>query len=688
MGGNYWLTKAVLSTATNGNASFTLGGFLFTTGGTDSGGIKTAAHQKYNDSADTWTAQTSFSLGATTGLVAFNLSLGFAGYGSNGSNVATLAAYNEAANTWTTKTSGATARRNQCATNLNGYGYNVQGFTTVVVNTNERYDEVQDSWTTKAVSTITADENAVVSAAGYMVSVYGETTPGTTNTASSAKYSDVSDSWSTISASSGTVRSGPSGFNSSGIVNVATGRTAANSQLADNDRLDILINNWSLKAPNPTSLSKASGGSVNGNGYVIGGQTGSLNGTTTVTSYMNYHLYQVSVPLKRVTDTPRLIMTTLTIDGTPYNLPVQLRTDGSNWKMQVSGLVATVIKTGDTLSTVYAATGGYRNYEARFGIPKFISGVGGGFWLTRTAGTAKYRSAGISLNGMGYSVAGRDVSDVNTSTVHQYNDYTSTWLSRGSINNVKQGPCGFDLNGLGYAAGGGITNGATSNTVDQYNDETNVWTAKGTLNTAREMPSGHSLNGLGYAVGGSTTDTAGAPGGDSTANEQYSDSTNIWTAKATMTARRFLGSFAVNQFAYACTGINAAGTRLLTVEQFNDASNAWTAKTGYTLPVGAAGGIFGAYSFTADNKGYLAYGADNSVLVTGMAQYDDLLNLWNVKTSATGTARSQGSSFSLGSSGYTAVGAPASGVSTELNQYITNERFSQVQFTLDTVSAP
>ena len=681
-GGNYWLTKSSMNVGRNGEASFSLGGYMFTTAGLTN--VRVVTHESYNDSANTWALKTDFNLLPSVGLIGFNLSLGYVGFGTTGSNVATMSAYNEISNAWSTKTSGITARRNHSASDLNGFGYVVQGFgASTVINVNERYDESANSWLTRTAALLSLDEQSVVTAGGFLISAFGRTNPGVTNTATSAKYDDASNSWTLISASSGTTRSGTSAFSSSDIVGYATGRIPSSiaSNFSDNDRLDISLKTWTLRSPNPTALSLGVGGSINGNGYVMGGQTGSGVGIVNVTQYRNYHLYTISSPIKRTTDIPRLISISATLGEKPIDIPIQLRTDGVNWRLQNTKSISSIKANEDTTLAYGPTSNGVKTYEMRVGIPKLFSGVGGGFWVSRTGITAKYGNSGLSLGGFGFSIAGRDGSGTRTNTVSRYDDYIDLWASKSSISVVRRSPIPFELNDAGYICGGSTSDGVLSVTVDKYNNEIDVWTIAGSMSSARQAGAGYNIAGLGHAVGGSPSDGGGSIIGDSAINEQYNDSTNAWTTKTSaITSSRFPAGFSANHMGYVCTGNASTSIFLNSNDQYNSSSNVWVSKASTLITT--SGTIY----FFVDGVGYLSHGYSTSASLD-LQGYSDVLNLWYIKSSANGTARGQGAGFSLIGSGYAAGGSNGSALS-DVSRYITAGKSSMVQITINIASDP
>ena len=677
LGGNYWLSKAVMIIGYTVPSVASILGFMYSCGGTDGSGAPVANVTRYDDSSDSWLAMKN--LTTTMGLGgAFSLSSLYNFHGLTTSSTASVTsitdAYNESTNTWASRTAAATAKRNIASFALNGYGYCFGGFTSSAYNSqNQRYDEILNAWVTKTSYPVTTDGHGGFSFRLFGIGAQGRASG--TPTLNSYMYNDVVNTWTAISSTIGSGRAFVAGFMSNDLGHVVDGWTGS-SVVSSTNQLDPISKIWTVRANEILARSQVSGNELNGDGYVIGGNNSVSNTAyNNVSLYHNYHLYTITKNLNKSSRIPRSISTAVFLGKEPLNIPINIRTDGVNWRHQISGKRS--IRSNETTKIAYSSsTNGIKVYEIQVGLPKSISGFGGGYWQSRASSAARSRNAGISLNGFGYSVAGVNASNVRVNIVEQYNDYSNTWTSRAAISSVRQGPMGFSLNGLGYSCCGSVANDSVSAVVDRYNDETNSWSVITSTNVARQVGASYDLSGFGYVVCGSPIDSGGATSSNSTTNEQYNDSSNAWAVKAAMTvSRRFPVAFGANQLGYVCTGIYDAGTRTNANEQYNDAADAWVTRAPALIAT------FGCMGFVIKNQGYLSYGNPSSLSVD-LQNYNDALDLWHIKTSANGVARNQGAGMSLRDAGY-ASGGFDSAATGNLNQYISISESINLKIIID-----
>ena len=109
--------------------------------------------------------------------------------------------------------------------------------------------------------------------------------------------------------------------------------------------------------------------------------------------------------------------------------------------------------------------------------------------------------------------------------------------------------------------------------MEFYDPSTNVWSARASMSGPRSEMAAAVINNIIYVVGGDSA-AGGDPSTPLTTVEAYDATTDTWTTKAPMlTARRFPAAAAVNGTLYVIGG-DGTGS----VEAYNPATDTWTMK--------------------------------------------------------------------------------------------------------------
>lgn len=183
-------------------------------------------------------------------------------------------------------------------------------------------------------------------------------------------------------------------------------------------------------------------------------------------------------------------------------------------------------------------------------------------------------------------VAGGNTGGGSTSlaSVEAYNTKTNTWTTLAPMAAGRSGAAAVTLaDGKILVAGGTTTQGVALSSAELYNPQTNTWTPTGAMTAAIYIPQMTLLSdGRVLIGGGRATNNAGS--GTATAMI-YDPATNTWTAAASMTTGRAVGSLHTlpDGRVLAVAGHSGSGgspVPLTSVEIYNPTSNSWSAYDG------------------------------------------------------------------------------------------------------------
>lgn len=191
---------------------------------------------------------------------------------------------------------------------------------------------------------------------------------------------------------------------------------------------------------------------------------------------------------------------------------------------------------------------------------------------TRTPCTARSELGGYSTRGFGFSTCG--FTNTSVGTTERFEDESNTWTSRATAA-ARRAVGAYSLNGFGFfeSSGGGFV----SPTTQRFDDTANTHTNRQDLITFRYRLACYSMSGFGYSNGGAQG--AGLYGNV----ERFDDNANVHTDRATITPRRQLSGFSLNGFGYALGGAFGAGI-LGTNERFDEISNTQTSRQPLGVP--------------------------------------------------------------------------------------------------------
>ena len=659
-GGNYWTTVTSLNEYRTGCGAFTIGGHLYVACGLSNGAGRRLTTEQYDDSGNIWLMRADYNQTGVTNVGPFSLSLGYIVGGVDAGSISTnaLSGYNEVSNSWATKSIMPTARRATSVFTLNSYGYVVKGllggpnWTTV----NERFDEGTNSWISRQPVSQGTDHSSGFATNGFGYCSHGRAAIGSyINT--SVRYDDVLNSWSNMA--SALIARMP---NSGAMINdrgYAVGGYNG-SNLATNEEYYDIVNIWVTKTPNLNSVSNLRLESLNGNGYSCGGEDLNVGtGLSHVTQYKNYHLVTLASILKKSPVHPKSISVIATVDDNQVNVPVQLRTNGIDWRLLTSGITS-ALKTHQSFPVTYAPkTSGNRDYELRVGIPFGMGSSTPGFWISRASLVNVSTDPGtFQLEGFGFVFGGTSGSSV-LSLTQKYNDFTNIWINALPVSShssrAMQGST--TLNGVGFSFGGSTDGGASGSATSsqKYIGELNSWSSITSLLAGRYLSNVFPLNSFAYVVGGGNTSAV-----SQTDNQQYNDSTNAWTSKAAISpANRAGAGFSINGFGYIAYG--ESNVTLATSQMYNDGANTWIARATGTTPRSVLS------EFCLKDKGLVFcgdIGGGDSAVVN---EYIDTLNTWLIKVNHPNAKRRPGG-ISINNRGYSVGGYTSSSLG-DVNQY-------------------
>ena len=582
-------------------------------------------------------------------LQAFNSNGGtLAGGNDAGGDSSVVETYNEVQNNWTVRTVLPAARNWLTGFQLQGFEYAVLGFIgSTAQTTNTQFDEIKNTWTTKTAATTAVarpNQGFSIDDIGYIPSGRQTETPTLYNGAQ--KYSAVTDSWTTFTTPN-TIRwnSGVWGLNGKGYLvgGWTTPGGSASTYTANIEKYTVETNAWVNSANNlPAARGSLNrGGSVNGFGYVAGGENTS-GGAQSET-------YEFNPSTETVATKTNLLSWKENAEWfrTSNVLYICGGNDGGGFSAtnhQFNALVnAYTAKT--SLGTAKRATAQanpspYRSWEIRVGIPAYFAGIGGGAWAARaTVPVGASSVQGLNINNFGY-VAGLS----NGTSTAKYNNDTDTFVLTGSTTNNKNRAGTFTLFNLGY-----VTGSANSSTTasEKYSDATNSWSSITATSSTHDEGSGFSLNGFGYVVGQSSV-TNGAM-------EKYNAATNAWSSGAALATNvaSTLGETAVlNGFCYLVGGYLGGAVDGTATQKYNDAANTWVSASA-TYPVAAS------FKSVVTINGVLhsAGGHRNSVPdnIATAATYKDTTNEWTTVNSMS-AVRYAPSSFAINNTRMSASG--------------------------------
>lgn len=180
-----------------------------------------------------------------------------------------------------------------------------------------------------------------------------------------------------------------------------------------------------------------------------------------------------------------------------------------------------------------------------------------------------------------------------------------------------------------------VHGGATDRTsTESYDALSNVWTNKAASAIGKEEHGGFNVDGLSYIYGGAN----GGPYLDT--GYRYDSITNTWSAVlAVMSGIASVRGFSLNGFGYVVHGYNGTVVSGV-VQKYNATANSFSSASSLPTPKNVGSGL------NLIGRAYLALGSTTSSSLnatTSIHEYNDVLDSWTARTSASIARQSAGS---------------------------------------------
>lgn len=623
VGGEYWLSKTSMPVAKATDA-FNLNGFAFAVGGYF-GSAETNSSYRYNDDANTWLARNNITV-AKYDAVTFVIN-GFGYHVSGQTNAAGsgLASgnsykYTDSTDTWTAVTDINTPCRSGGGGSFD-LGYVVGGYNGSLPTSNkvQSYNPTSNAWILYS--------NVLPSTLYLPASFSNKEHIYVAGGSNGAVTLSSTYAWNTIFNNALTKFPMNAIRQTTGAANLGFGFAAGGyngSYIATSEKYYFDNNFWMniSSRSNAVQTSPCGGTSLNSILYIFGAYGPSTSAV--VESYTSYSFYYLD-SLKRSTAAPSSVKISVNLNGLTTVTPVQLRTDGDNWKNFLSN--GTALKQAETLVGKFqnlpelywvGGSAGSGTNNAKFddnlnswlarqviasshsggtafaieGKSYLATGKWGGSPTTDVArydsltnvwsfappaATAFYQAdpTGWTLNGLGY-VAGGESADALNNHLNQYNATTDAWTLKANASQAHRRATGFQLfNQLGYL-GNSIV--ATTTRFERYVPELDAWSNMADLPNRRDNSAGASLSSKGYMIGGS--DTGGSANAQSSTYE-YDSVSNAWSTKTALDYNvMFVNGQSSNDSVFIAGGLSSGGSDLNNVRKFVPSINTWSTRTG------------------------------------------------------------------------------------------------------------
>lgn len=629
IGGNYWKTKSVLTSNHVAGAGTTLNGYVYAISGANTAALGTTltVNERYNDDDNYWLASTP----VTTGLIESNA------YTLNGFNyfvgLALHFQFNDSTLTWASKTALLQSEQSGASWSINGFGYFSHGtpgpFTTV----NQVYSDVNNAWYLRAPGLTGIQEPAY-----FVLNKFVYVFTGTTGSPSNVNqiYDDASNAWrfgTVYPFSYDSMR----GFAINGVGYGAGGRTTGGGTHAEVNEYSDVFGTWTLKSPLTIDRAYLNTSSLNGHGYVFGGEQNNATALTSTESFSGSSFFQVPITKKSKNAITALYVAAV-INNVTGSVPARMRTDGDTWKYFEANK-DTLLKVGESLSkkflengNLFVAGGDSADGVSIYNINEFYNPVANTWTARQAFSTGKRVFQSFKLLGYGHLIGGV-TSGGMVATNDRYNEITDVWDTKASLPVGKTHGAGFNLKGFGYAIAG--ESGGIVLTNYQYDADLDSWSTKAPIPLAASDAAGYVLLGRGYVVNGSST---GSFGNNQNLNQQYDSSVNSWTAKTgSSNGRTGPGGFSINNNGYISGGFYAGSFAQSSTEKYNPVLDSWSTvasnSAGRTLLGGSTSGGFG----------YISGGQVSTTPFATVDKYNSDANTY-IATASLGTARTGSSS--------------------------------------------
>lgn len=551
--------------------------------------------------------------------------------GNDGVSRVSTESYNSIANLWIQRANSTHAADTSGGFKAGGLGYIFGGNNGgPYVATAQRYDEIANSWSTLLTSLPDA-----AYATGFSLNNVGYAVLGFNGTSVlGTAYKFVDPSWVSVTALT-TPKSAPNAMTINGRTYLTHGSTTSASAnvTGTSEVYSDITNSWLARATSTNARQSAAHSSLDGIGYVAGGDNGS-GGLNLPEKYNPVTDAWANIAVMSTVRSSRPTMFTVEsaylqvsggVSGSTLMTSERYNPNTNAWENRANMNLARSFAVNNF------APGPYYDYELRIGVPAFyVAGTQLAF-ITRANMQIARNSAVCAV------LSGRNLAfgDGNTA-VEVFDREQNTWRStiptpNGNIVSATV------LLGLVYTWGG--------NALKHYafNPDTGIWDTKTNSNVANRLTLSSAtyrpFNGFGIIHGG------GDAGGTTTfpSLEQYSPVTNAWTTKASRsnTSVNYSGAFLLGGFYTGLPGSDASRTNGSTgVDRYNDSANAWSVRTAYP--------VTSAYHGVSDlGKRVFTHGNANPTVANGYEYFFDQ-DVWRRTTDyPTATSANSGTSTGL-----------------------------------------
>lgn len=569
VGANYYLTKSNFLTARSYPAGLTLNGYGFLVGGFI--GSYTSVVDRYDDEANINITRTNVTAGSVW---PGSFSIGDYGYVVAGSTSVNSYSndnyrYDNSLNAWTSRAPTLIGRVGSGSFSIYGKGYICGG--TVASNTDttstEIYDATSNTWVqcaavanSRAYITATVHDGKAYASSGYRSAAGSENNVFET-------YDATRNTWATIGQVYPLSIQGAASGNSGGRLNFFGGQNSG-TVYATSYTYSPLSNAFTRITDLPANRRLSGSFTLNGLTSVACGLS-SASGSSFVDTNFNYKAsVNVNAGFSEQKLLPPLTLSTsVTFNSLISATPVQVRTDGDNWRTPyLKGTETFVTKFGSE-SSVYLP-GGLSSGSRVANVDRYNSTTNT-YQSHGSLSAPRADAASAQYNGLGFMFGGFNVGGTPLITIESFNEFTKTPLIKtATLPPLTETGHGASRVGAHiYVYGGRAASYQATNY--QYDPIVDSLTTKTSMSTIRYEPSYLSLGGMAHAFGGFDGSTQVA------SSEAYYPSTDIWLVRGSLnTARYSGGGSTLENRGYIVGGYLSTGPSVsAAVDRFNPETN-------------------------------------------------------------------------------------------------------------------
>lgn len=313
---------------------------------------------------------------------------------------------------------------------------------------------------------------------------------------------------------------------------------------------------------------------------------------------------------------PLTLSTSVTFNSLISATPVQVRTDGDNWRTPyLKGAETFVTKFGSE-SSVYLP-GGLSGGSRVANVDRYNSTTNS-YQSHGSLSAARTDAASAQYNGLGFMFGGINLGGTQLTSIESFNELTKTPLIKTAVLPplTETGHGTSRVGAYIYVYGGRAASYQATNY--QYDPTADILTTKTSMSIIRYEPSYLSLGGMAYAFGGYDGSTQVA------SSEAYYPSTDIWLARGSLNAARYSGGGStLENRGYIVGGYLSTGPSVsAAVDRFNPETNSCSSIA--SLPASnleASGGRHNGYI-------YRLGGADGVGGVNTANYYNSVTGTW------------------------------------------------------------